>query len=93
VAGKTGTAQKIDPVTRRYSSTKYVASFCGFAPVSHPRITVVVVVDEPTGMEWGGTNAGPIFRSVAWQVLSLLGVPPDAGAQLVLKPETGEPNL
>jgi cell division protein FtsI (penicillin-binding protein 3) len=76
-AGKTGTAQKIDPRTRGYSPDKYVASFCGFIPASHPRLTIVVIIDEPKGVSWGGYNAGPVFKNIAWQALSLMGVPPD----------------
>ena len=77
VAGKTGTAQKIDPRTHAYSPDKYVASFCGFAPAAHPRLTIVVIIDEPKGVSWGGYNAGPVFKNIAWQALSLLGVPTD----------------
>jgi cell division protein FtsI (penicillin-binding protein 3) len=78
VAGKTGTAQKTDPATGRYSPTKFVASFCGFAPADRPRFTIVAVLDEPEGPAWGGANAGPVFKNIAWQILSLKGVPPDA---------------
>lgn len=81
-AGKTGTAQEIDPRTRGYSSDKYVASFCGFVPASHPRLTIVVIIDEPKGVSWGGYNAGPVFKNIAWQALSLLGVPTDAPQRL-----------
>jgi cell division protein FtsI (penicillin-binding protein 3) len=76
-AGKTGTAQKIDPATRTYSEKKYVASFIGFAPVEKPRLTIAVFMDEPSGPEWGGYNAGPVFRNIALHALSYLGVPPD----------------
>src|SRR5262249_914037 len=48
-AGKTGTAQKIDPRTRTYSTTKYVGSFVGFAPVNNPAVVIIVVLDEPQG--------------------------------------------
>ncbi len=82
VAGKTGTAQKIDPRTRAYSPDKYVASFCGFVPASHPRLTIIVIIDEPKGVSWGGYNAGPVFKNIAWQALSLLGVPPDEPPRL-----------
>jgi cell division protein FtsI (penicillin-binding protein 3) len=81
-AGKTGTAQKLDPATGSYSTTRYVASFVGFAPVSKPRLTIVVVLDEPQGLEWGGYNAGPIFRNIANHALTYLGVPPDAVPQM-----------
>lgn len=81
-AGKTGTAQKLDPATGSYSDTRYVASFIGFAPVTKPRLTIVVILDEPQGLEWGGYNAGPIFRNIANHALTYLGVPPDAVPQL-----------
>jgi cell division protein FtsI (penicillin-binding protein 3) len=84
-AGKTGTAQKIDPRTRAYSPDKYVASFCGFVPVEHPRLTIVVIIDEPKGVSWGGYNAGPVFKNIAWQTLSLLGVPSDVPPRLAEK--------
>ncbi len=77
VAGKTGTAQKIDPRTRAYSREKYVASFAGFAPSRRPRLTIVVIIDEPKGLIWGGYNAAPVFKNIAWQALSLLGIPTD----------------
>jgi cell division protein FtsI (penicillin-binding protein 3) len=76
-AGKTGTAQKIDPKTRAYSATKHVASFVGFAPVSNPQVVIIVVVDEPAGAYHGGDVAAPIFREVAELILPTLGVMPD----------------
>ena len=59
LAGKTGTAEKPDPVTGGYSETKYVASFVGFAPAKHPRLLVAVMVDEPQGDIYGGSVAAP----------------------------------
>ncbi|HEV2883775.1 MAG TPA: penicillin-binding transpeptidase domain-containing protein [Pyrinomonadaceae bacterium] len=76
-AGKTGTAQKIDPTTRAYSKTKFVASFVGFAPVSNPAVVIVVVIDEPAGAYHGGDVAAPVFRQIAEQILPELGVMPD----------------
>jgi cell division protein FtsI (penicillin-binding protein 3) len=80
-AGKTGTAEKIDPATRTYSHTKLVASFAGFAPVSAPAIAIAVVIDTPTaGSEvdhYGGAASAPVFAEVAQQVLEYLGVPHD----------------
>jgi cell division protein FtsI (penicillin-binding protein 3) len=76
-AGKTGTAQKIDPRTKSYSSTKFVGSFVGFAPVSNPQVVIIVVIDEPTGAYHGGDVAAPVFREIAEQVLPALGVMPD----------------
>lgn len=76
-AGKTGTAQKIDPRTRSYSATKFVGSFVGFAPVNNPQVVIIVVIDEPAGAYHGGDVAAPIFREVAEQILPNLGVMPD----------------
>src|SRR5215204_400155 len=76
-AGKTGTAQKIDPKTRSYSGTKFVGSFVGFAPVSNPQVVIIVVIDEPSGAYHGGDVAAPVFREVAEQVLPALGIEPD----------------
>ncbi|HXZ19061.1 MAG TPA: penicillin-binding transpeptidase domain-containing protein [Candidatus Acidoferrales bacterium] len=77
VAGKTGTAQKIDPATGRYSTRDYIASFVGFAPVNSPAVTVLVVLDSPVGGHMGGSVAAPVFRDVTQQTLSYLRVPPD----------------
>jgi cell division protein FtsI (penicillin-binding protein 3) len=76
-AGKTGTAQKIDPKTRAYSKTKFVGSFVGFAPVSNPQVVIIVVMDEPAGAYHGGDVAAPVFREVAENILPILGVMPD----------------
>jgi cell division protein FtsI (penicillin-binding protein 3) len=74
-AGKTGTAQKI--VDGRYSSTKYLASFIGFAPLPQPKITVLVQIDEPTGQIYGGSVSAPVFQRIAQQALLRLKIPPD----------------
>ena len=76
-AGKTGTAQKVDPATGAYSHTKYIASFAGFAPVNNPAVTVVVILDSPVGLHQGGEVAAPVFQRVAQQVLAYLHVPHD----------------
>jgi cell division protein FtsI (penicillin-binding protein 3) len=76
-AGKTGTAQKIDPKTRGYSRTKYVASFVGFAPVSNPAVVIIVVIDEPAGAYHGGDVAAPVFRQIAEAILPEMTVAPD----------------
>lgn len=75
--GKTGTAQKIDPATGRYSRTDYYASFVGLAPVNDPAVTVLVVLDSPLGGHEGNATAGPVFKRVAEQVLAYLNVPHD----------------
>jgi cell division protein FtsI (penicillin-binding protein 3) len=76
-AGKTGTAQKVDPATRTYSRTKYIASFAGFAPVNAPQITVVVILDSPLGKHHGGDVGAPVFQRVAQAVLEYLHTPHD----------------
>jgi cell division protein FtsI (penicillin-binding protein 3) len=77
VAGKTGTAQKVDPATGGYSKTKYVASFIGFAPVNTPAITIAVILDSPIGLHQGGQVSAPIFKRIAEQVLEYMHVPHD----------------
>ena len=79
VAGKTGTAAKPDP-RGGYSTSKYVASFVGFAPATRPRVVVLVTVDEPQGAIWGGVVAAPAFKEIAQQTLQYLSAPPDAPA-------------
>ncbi|MGC9224663.1 MAG: penicillin-binding protein [Terracidiphilus sp.] len=76
-AGKTGTAQKIDPATHKYSKSLHIASFAGFAPVNNPVIAVAVVIDSPKGAYYGTAVAAPVFTEVAQQVLEYLGVPHD----------------
>jgi cell division protein FtsI (penicillin-binding protein 3) len=82
VAGKTGTAHKLDG---RVYGDKYVSSFVGFAPVSNPRLIVAVMLDEPgAGQYYGGTVAAPVFANVMGAALRLLGVAPDAPSDVVL---------
>src|SRR5450631_3019978 len=76
-AGKTGTAQKVDPATHTYSHTKYVGSFAGFAPVNDPAITVAVILDSAVGLHQGGQVSAPVFQRVAQQVLEYLHTPHD----------------
>ncbi len=76
-AGKTGTAQEVDPATHAYSHTKYVATFAGFAPVNNPAITVVVILDSAVGLHQGGQVSAPVFQRIAQQVLEYLHVPHD----------------
>ena len=75
--GKTGTAQKIDPATHRYSKTMHVASFAGIAPVNNPVIAVAVIMDNPKGAYYGASVSAPVFAEVAQQVLEYLAVPHD----------------
>jgi cell division protein FtsI (penicillin-binding protein 3) len=87
-AGKTGTAQKVDPGTHGYSRTNYVASFAGFAPVNNPAITVAVILDSAVGLHQGGQISAPVFQRVAQRTLAYLNVPHDvelpANRQLLL---------
>jgi cell division protein FtsI/penicillin-binding protein 2 len=76
-AGKTGTAQKLDPGTGRYSQTELIASFVGFAPVNNPAVSILVQLDSPVGPHEGGSVAAPVFKRVAEQVLAYLNVPQD----------------
>jgi cell division protein FtsI (penicillin-binding protein 3) len=76
-AGKTGTAQKVDPATGAYSKTKYIGSFAGFAPLNNPQIVVAVILDSAVGLHQGGQVSAPVFRRVSQQVLEYLHVPHD----------------
>jgi cell division protein FtsI (penicillin-binding protein 3) len=87
VAGKTGTAQKADAVTHRYSVDKRFSSFVGFAPADAPRVVIGVFIDEPRGEVYGGEVAAPVFRELADRALKSLGVPPSAVADLSGHPE------
>jgi len=73
-AGKTGSAQKIDPATGRYSPTQLIASFTGFAPINDPAVTILVSLDSPVGQHEGGQVAAPVFKRIAEQVLPYLDV-------------------
>ncbi|MGA9039872.1 MAG: penicillin-binding protein [Terriglobales bacterium] len=76
-AGKTGTAQKVDPVTHAYSRTKYIASFAGFAPINDPSIVVAVIIDSPVGPHHGADISAPVFQRISQQVLEYLHTPHD----------------
>jgi cell division protein FtsI (penicillin-binding protein 3) len=76
-AGKTGTAQKVDPATGVYSKTKYIGSFAGFAPLNNPQIVVAVILDSAVGLHQGGQVSAPVFRRVTQQVLEYLHTPHD----------------
>ena len=85
VAGKTGTAHKLEG--RGYTN-KYVSSFVGFAPASAPRLIVAVMIDEPSaGAHYGGEVAAPVFSTVMGSALRTLGVPPDARGDNVILPD------
>ena len=87
VAGKTGTAHKLEG---RVYVDKYVSSFVGFAPASNPRLVIAVMIDEPAGGQYyGGAVAAPVFSSIMGAALRLLGVPPDAPIDNIVLPPDG----
>ncbi|WP_317890551.1 penicillin-binding protein [Acidicapsa ligni] len=94
--GKTGTAQKIDPATRKYSKTMHVASFAGIAPVNNPVLAIAVVLDNPKGggaSYYGGAASAPVFAEAAQDTLEYLGVPHDVevhAAHAPAKPLTAQ---
>jgi cell division protein FtsI (penicillin-binding protein 3) len=82
VAGKTGTAQKVDPATGKYSRSKYVASFIGFPLQVEPKIVIFASIDEPHGSYYGGQVAAPLFREVLNAVANRFSLPAPAGTTL-----------
>ncbi|MFI5303373.1 MAG: peptidoglycan D,D-transpeptidase FtsI family protein [Nitrospiria bacterium] len=76
VAGKTGTAQTVNPMTHTYSASQFVASFGGFVPAHDPQLIILVVIQHPKGISWGGSVAAPVFKNIATQALSYLEIPP-----------------
>jgi cell division protein FtsI (penicillin-binding protein 3) len=74
VAGKTGTAQKVSPETKRYAPGKCISTFMGFLPAEAPAMVIVVTIDEPKGSHYGGVVAAPIFKAIAEQILPIMGV-------------------
>ncbi len=90
VAGKTGTAQKVDSQTRKYSSVKRVASFVGFTPVKDPSLVILVVIDEPGKKPYtGGIWAAPVFSAIAEESLRYLNVASDVATELTMQPPLG----
>jgi cell division protein FtsI (penicillin-binding protein 3) len=90
-AGKTGTAQKVDPVTRHYSPSNWASSFVGYAPANDPRLLLFVLIDEPQGTHYGALVAGPVFQEVMIDALRWLGVPPDAPLEIADEKKTVAP--
>jgi cell division protein FtsI (penicillin-binding protein 3) len=91
VAGKTGTAHKLDG---RHYTNKYISSFVGFAPASTPRLIVAVMIDEASaGQYYGGSVAAPVFATVTAGALRLLAVPPDAPVNNVILPPPSAPEM
>ncbi len=76
VGGKTGTAQKLDPNTRRYSRAPGVLSFVGVVPAEDPRIAMLVMLDEPKNEKWGSEAAAPIFAAIGGEALRHMNLMP-----------------
>ena len=77
LAGKTGTANKVEETTGEYSESRYIASFAGFAPAEKPRLLITVMVDEPQGAIYGGEVAAPAFQEIMQFALPYLRIPPE----------------
>ena len=95
VGGKTGTAQKLDPATGRYSRAPGVLSFVGFAPTDDPRFAMLVMLDEPKNEKWGSEAAAPVFNAIGREILRYLEVPPRdiQPLQIVTGPEVIAPRV
>ena len=96
IAGKTGTAQKIRDDGSGYMDGRYIASFCGFAPVENPQITVLVMIDDPSGFYYGGQIAAPIAQDIFSQLFRYLHIEPTTnsfvGLDLPAEKESPEGN-
>jgi cell division protein FtsI (penicillin-binding protein 3) len=90
VAGKTGTAQKVDPVSGTYSQHRVLASFVGYVPAASPQLVILVMLDEPQGNSWGSQAAAPVFQRVARQALHYLQIPPQDIQTLPLPATTAQ---
>ena len=84
MAGKTGTAQKLEP-NGHYSHSRFVASFVGYGPVPDPRFVIVVSLDEPHPLYFGGTVSAPIFARVVERLSSYWGLKAPGPAPLMAK--------
>jgi len=85
IAGKTGTAQKVDQQTRQYSKNKETGSFIGFLPADDPKLAMIVIIDEPQGISYGGTVAAPVFKEAASHIIRYLNIPPNKGHTTIAK--------
>ena len=86
VAGKTGTAQKVEPLLGGYSDDRFNSGFIGFAPADDPKIVLLIVIDEPRGESYGGIVAAPVFKAIMEKVLPYLNVMPKG--TLIVKKES-----
>jgi len=85
IAGKTGTAQKADQRTKQYSDRKTTSSFIGFLPADEPKLAVLVIIDEPEGISYGGTVAAPVFKEATSHIIRYLNIPPNKGCMTMVK--------
>ncbi|MFH1060105.1 MAG: penicillin-binding transpeptidase domain-containing protein, partial [Pseudomonadota bacterium] len=93
VAGKTGTAQKLDP-KGGYSQSDYLALFAGFLPADDPKLAIMVLIDTPRGSHYGGVVAGPAWAAIARAALAALDLAPAPAGALMAKakaPAAGAP--
>ena len=91
IAGKTGTAQKVDRATKKYSDHKVASSFIGFLPADDPKLSILIIIDEPQGISYGGTVAAPIFKEAAYQIIDYLNIAPRKSSTTVAKNFTAPP--
>jgi cell division protein FtsI (penicillin-binding protein 3) len=91
VAGKTGTAQKVDGLLGRYAEDRYTSGFMGFGPADDPRIAMVVVIDEPRGNDFGGVVSAPVFRTVSEKVFPYLNALPRGTMVVKREPAEADP--
>ncbi|MFA5689423.1 MAG: penicillin-binding protein 2 [Kiritimatiellales bacterium] len=90
VAGKTGTAQKVDLKNGGYLKNRYIASFIGFLPVENPAVCIIVVADDPVGAGYGGTVCAPYFKEIAEQAVRYLRIPPEGFPTEYIAPQTAQ---
>jgi membrane peptidoglycan carboxypeptidase len=90
IAGKTGTAQKFDVKTGRYSQHQNVSTFVGFVPADEPAFVAAVMLDEPQGVTLGGWNAGPVFRAVVSSALTAYGIAPSEKVRLAQEAQANQ---
>jgi cell division protein FtsI/penicillin-binding protein 2 len=77
IAGKTGTSQKVNPNGGGYIPNEYISSFVGMIPGNRPKVLILVVIDNPRGVYYGGETAAPVFQKIAREVIRYLSIPPD----------------
>ncbi len=88
-AGKTGTAERLNADGRGYSEGHYIASFVGFGPVDDPQVAALVMLDDPSGIYYGGTIAAPVFNDIMTQVMRVLSIRPETGNYVLPPPNPG----